>query len=274
MFEPGRIYVRNRIHEAWGGTTEVQRQGGILTPVEYPAVLVVTGAYGARYGYHDWWDNEGFLHYYGAGQEGHMEFVRGNKALRDHVENGKEVHLFEQAQGGLRYVRQVVVGGWYERDGVPDRLKNKRRGIIFKLVPVEALDEALDDLTGPETELTTSLDELRSRALESSVVTGQTATDGVRKVYQRSAALKTYVRKRAGGACEGCERPAPFKDKKGQPYLEPHHTTRLADGGPDHPAHVIALCPTCHRRVHHGADGDAYNDALKLKLPALEPAAG
>ena len=27
---------------------------------------------------------------------------------------------------------------------------------------------------------------------------------------------------------------------------------------------------TCHRRVHHGADGDAYNDDLKLRLSTLE----
>jgi 5-methylcytosine-specific restriction enzyme A len=57
---------------------------------------------------------------------------------------------------------------------------------------------------------------------------------------------------------------------RGHPYLEPHHTRRLSDGGPDDYHHVIALCPTCHRRVHHGADGDAYNDDLKLRLSTLE----
>jgi HNH endonuclease len=38
-------------------------------------------------------------------------------------------------------------------------------------------------------------------------------------------------------------------------YLEPHHLRRVSNGGPDHPAHVISLCPNCHRRVHAGADG-------------------
>jgi hypothetical protein len=37
------------------------------------------------------------------------------------------------------------------------------------------------------------------------------------------------------------------------------HARPLSDGGPDHPAHVIALCPNCYRRVHAGADGEAYN---------------
>jgi 5-methylcytosine-specific restriction protein A len=34
---------------------------------------------------------------------------------------------------------------------------------------------------------------------------------------------------------------------------------------------VIALCPTCHRRVHHGEGGAEYNAELKEKLLELEP---
>jgi hypothetical protein len=36
-----------------------------------------------------------------------MEFVRGNLALRDHAENGEDIHLFEQEPGGLRYQGQA-----------------------------------------------------------------------------------------------------------------------------------------------------------------------
>lgn len=99
MFEHGRVYRRNELHQAWDGTTEVQRQGGILTPVEGPIVIVVTGEEGSRYGYDDFWDEDGVFHYYGAGQLGPMEFVRGNLALRDH---GEDVHLFEMLREGLR----------------------------------------------------------------------------------------------------------------------------------------------------------------------------
>ncbi len=45
----------------------------------------------------------------------------------------------------------------------------------------------------------------------------------------------------------------------------------LSDGGPDHPSFVIALCPTCHRRVHYGFDGLEYNEDLVAKLESLEP---
>jgi hypothetical protein len=36
-----------------------------------------------------------------------MEFVRGNRALRDHADAGEDVHLFEQETGGLRYFGQM-----------------------------------------------------------------------------------------------------------------------------------------------------------------------
>ena len=53
-------------------------------------------------------------------------------------------------------------------------------------------------------------------------------------------------------------------------YLEPHHTRRLSDGGPDHPRWVGALCPNCHREIHHGADGVRKNKRLQQSLGKLE----
>jgi HNH endonuclease len=83
------------------------------------------------------------------------------------------------------------------------------------------------------------------------------------------------------GSCQTCrsahrltrDAPAPFLRTDGTPYLEPHHLRRVSDGGPDHPAHVIALCPNCHRRVHGGADGQTYNTTLIAMMLTLEPEA-
>src|SRR5918998_1556659 len=108
-FEHGRLYRRDELHKAWAGETRVQAQGGILTPREHPVVILVTGEEGREFGYDDWLDSEGVWHYYGAGQEGDMEWVRGNKAVRDHGANGEELHLFERDEGGLlRYAGQFV----------------------------------------------------------------------------------------------------------------------------------------------------------------------
>lgn len=115
-----------------------------------------------------------------------------------------------------------------------------------------------------------NLDELRRVALLNarSKPLGKTT----RAIYRaRSRAIRLYVLKRANGCCEGCGAKAPFAKPDGTAYLEPHHTSRLADDGPDHPAKVIGLCPNCHRRAHYAEDSKAFNDGLKKKLSRLEP---
>jgi 5-methylcytosine-specific restriction protein A len=54
---------------------------GILTPVEAPVVIVVTGEEGGQYGYDDFWDEGGVFHYYGAGQRGDIVFRSGNLSV-------------------------------------------------------------------------------------------------------------------------------------------------------------------------------------------------
>ncbi|WP_248308276.1 HNH endonuclease signature motif containing protein [Devosia sp. 919] len=89
-------------------------------------------------------------------------------------------------------------------------------------------------------------------------------------IVERSRCVRDYVVARASGNCEGCKSPAPFLRANGVPYLEPHHIRRLGDGGPDDPRYVIALCPNCHRRVHSGADGAAYNVTLLQAMTQIE----
>jgi len=75
---------------------------------------------------------------------------------------------------------------------------------------------------------------------------------------------------RAAGVCEAGDEKAPFLKKNGTPYLEPHHTHRMADSGPDHPLSVGAICPTCHRRIDSGIDGDEWNQKLKGRIQEKE----
>jgi 5-methylcytosine-specific restriction protein A len=70
------------------------------------------------------------------------------------------------------------------------------------------------------------------------------------RVYVRSAVVAEYALRRARGRCELCNREAPFRDKKGQPFLEVHHVVWLAKGGHDTIENTVALCPNCHRRMH------------------------
>ena len=110
------------------------------------------------------------------------------------------------------------------------------------------------------------------KALAAAAAPSLPSSQGTRNIYQRSRDVRNYVLARAHGKCEGCNTPAPFLRTDGTPYLEPHHLRRISDGGPDHPAHVIALCPNCHRRVHAGADGHAYNATLIATMLMIEAA--
>ena len=114
-----------------------------------------------------------------------------------------------------------------------------------------------------------NIDELRHVALLSIKATAP-AKERKTVFRARSIAIKLYVLRRANGKCEGCRGPAPFHKADCTPYLEPHHTHQLADDGPDHPAHVIALCPNCHRRAHHAKDATAFNASLIKKLLKIE----
>ena len=100
-FVPGRLYNRRRdIHDRFGG----QQQGGIITPQGLDAVLIVTGGAGTVYGYHDRYRADGIMEYYGEGQRGDMAFVRGNRAIRDHEQDGRSLLLFEKRDGRLRFL--------------------------------------------------------------------------------------------------------------------------------------------------------------------------
>ncbi len=135
MFEKGRLYRRqDDIHGEYGG----QQEGGISTPSAKPYIFIFTGETDEDYGYYDRWEECGALLYYGEGQRGDMTFKRGNRAIRDHAENGKVLHLFEKVQreGGIvRYVGKFACDSWdYVR--ALDARANMRRAIVFRLVPV------------------------------------------------------------------------------------------------------------------------------------------
>lgn len=134
-FVPGAVYSRRDLHAEYGG----QSQGGISTPSAHPFLMLFTGQSGEQYGYKDGWTTDGVFEYTGEGQRGHMEFIRGNRAILEHSRVGKDLHLFEQlAEGAVRYIEQMVCAGYQERTG-PDIDGKQRKAIVFELVPVEAM---------------------------------------------------------------------------------------------------------------------------------------
>jgi 5-methylcytosine-specific restriction enzyme A len=123
-FVPDKLYNRRtEIHAQFGG----QQQGGMITPKRHKLIFLVTGNSGRLHGYEDHWSNDGqTFFYFGEGQRGDMSFIKANRALRDHAETGKDVHLFEEVRekrGFVRYRGQMVCVG-NEIVEAPDSGKN------------------------------------------------------------------------------------------------------------------------------------------------------
>jgi 5-methylcytosine-specific restriction protein A len=267
VLEIGKAYSRKYLVETFGG----QLQSGIWTPKEFPVVFIFSGASGEAFGYKDGWTNDGIFEYTGEGQQGDMTFTAGNKAIRDHRQNGRDLFLFEDlGKGkGVRFAGLFECATVREAEGT-DKSKQPRKIIVFDLVPVaSAAEHATADDT-PDTE--TPIQDLRAAAYSAAKApeSNRKVSDSKRTWYERSQKVRRYVLARANGVCEACDQPAPFTRRDGTPYLEPHHTTRLADEGPDHPASVGAICPNCHRKIHSGAEGAEWNERLKAKLTTRE----
>lgn len=136
-FEVGALYNRQKqIHGVFGG----QRQGGISTPKEHPLVIAFTGEAGVSHGYHDFWDDDEVFHYFGEGQVGDMKYVAGNRAIGEHVKDGKTLVVFQMMGKGrpYRYLGRFMCQSSYIQPGTPDREGQPRSAIVFRLRSLEA----------------------------------------------------------------------------------------------------------------------------------------
>lgn len=88
-------------------------------------------------------------------------------------------------------------------------------------------------------------------------------------VYSRDARVISYVLTKAAGVCEACGKLSPFHKDNGVPYLEIHHLRRLADGGSDTVENAIAVCPNCHRELHHGKNRSAIKSLAYSRIMRL-----
>lgn len=104
-FIPNHIYNRRAdIHAIYGGNW----QGGICPSASHPYIFIFSGKSGHQHGYRDGWDNPNVFSYTGEGQTGDMKFTKGNLALKDHLQNGKRVFLFESySKGFVRFIGEI-----------------------------------------------------------------------------------------------------------------------------------------------------------------------
>lgn len=87
--------------------------------------------------------------------------------------------------------------------------------------------------------------------------------------HERSQSVREWVLTNAAQRCESCGELAPFLTAAGEPFLEVHHLKGLADGGSDTVSNTVALCPNCHRELHHGRNKLTVLNELYRHHPRL-----
>lgn len=180
-FIPYQLYKRSLIHDEFGGN----RQGGISPSAKVPFIFIFSGKSGTQYGYRDGWDNQNIFSYTGEGQEGDMQFIKGNLALKEHLNRGKRVFLFEiEGNGMVKFISEME---FYDADyfETPDKNGILRIGIRFFLkrigvsIPVNPNQFTLLSLSqNPQTILDLNIPNLTER---SGLVTSRVGQGAYRK---------------------------------------------------------------------------------------------
>jgi 5-methylcytosine-specific restriction protein A len=262
-YERGKAYNRTRdVQERFGGTG----WKGIVTTKEGPT-FVFSSKNGAVYGYENRMLEDGVFEYFGQGASGDQTFKDGNAAILNHAENGKSLLVFTRAKPDIFFEGEYVYAGHHFTDA-PGEDGKIRQAIVFELRPIEAVEDAAQELIQVSYK-GTDLSTLRTRAMEAAKAAPK-ASDKTVSVYERTAVIKTYIFARANGKCEDCGEVAPFLTAKGRPFLEAHHIRRMSDGGPDDPRHMIALCPNCHRGAHYAHDAQVRNERMAGFVKMIE----
>lgn len=246
-------------------------QGGMRRSLKSHALVLISDH--TKSTYEDRWDGP-VMHYTGMGLTGDQQLDFGqNKTLFNSKALGVNVHLFEVFKPReYCYQGQVQLASDIYREIQPDKDGHDREVIIFPLVRTDGSTPSfsptqLEDLQKVRQRNATKLPdhELARRARTSRKKIGSRTVTSVQ--HFRDAYVSEYAKRRANGVCQLCEQPAPFKNRKGEPYLETHHIIWMSRDGDDVPENTVALCPNCHRRMHVVDD---QNDVAKLQKLSAE----
>lgn len=233
MFNPrfihGKQYRRKELHNRFAG----KEQSGISPSTAVDIVFIFTGDTADLYGYEDEFKADGTLIYTAEGQEGPQTMDHGNKAVAQHQDDGRELHVFEKDGDVLvTYIGQYASDG-YDWEPLPDKYGDDREAIQFTLRPIEEI--AIDsDVVLPEGNHNPK------------------RTDVATSRIQRDGELVRDMKRLYDDTCQLCGDTRQQGDGVGYSYV--HHIKPLAPehGGPDIPENVIVLCPNHHDDFDNG----------------------
>lgn len=229
-------------------------QGGMRKSNTHSALILISNHIDSIYD--DRWIYDIF-HYTGMGLEGDqsLDFLQ-NKTLSQSTSNGIRLYLFEVfKERKYTYIGEVGLYGEPYKEIQPDQNGNDRSVWMFPLrlvvnKPYILPKSTIDSIQTKKQKKATRLSdiELKIRATKSAKIPGNRLVTTTQ--IERSIWVSEYTKRRAKGVCELCQNQAPFKNSKGEPYLETHHIIWLSNAGEDTIENTVALCPNCHRKMH------------------------
>lgn len=267
--KPGDTINNNQLKEIF----KCSSQGGMRRSHKTNSLSIVSDHTKAIY--EDRWI-ENIFHYTGMGLSGDQSLTFAqNKTLFQSKTSGTDVFLFEVFESGRYIFRgQFELADNPYQENQLDKDEQLRKVWVFPLKTVEGeainiLPEVIINKKKEQQEREAkqlSKEELEKRVYSSKKGVG--VREVISKTYERNPYVAELAKRRAQGTCQLCDRPAPFNDKNGIPFLETHHVNWLSQGGEDTIQNTVALCPNCHRQMHIL---NKKSDRVKLAQKALEP---
>jgi hypothetical protein len=126
---PGDRIRRSELHDRYGGG----RQGGVSPSRRSPNLFIFTDPrLGEQHGYYDRWEADGSFHYAGHGRRGDQTLAGGNRAVVNHVKDGRALRVFQGASGVVQYVGEFVLDDQhpYSWDRAPSTMGGPVRQVI------------------------------------------------------------------------------------------------------------------------------------------------
>jgi transposase-like protein len=119
-------------------------------------------------------------------------------------------------------------------------------------------------------------DQLRRLGMASALPTGNDKpqrAEYITREFFRDPLVVAWVLENAAGVCEACGELG-YETDDGTRFLEVHHVVPLADGGSDVPSNAVAVCETCHGKLHRWKHRAIYQRRLYSMIPRLIPDSG
>ena len=247
----GRIWfcseeLKNRFWNAFGLDPDEDAQNNIAVEINPPLDGINLRIGAGIFAFDQ--DNSLFLLHsgrIGGGREG-----IGPRAFREWYHSLAPMRDVEIGEGKVK--KGILVGNISDEVNFLGDLETFTRNVwVFKQL---VTDQAIDSKS---TALLSSLQTTKKKAGRPSKRTTSVS------IYERDPRIAELVKLEAKGKCDLCNKKGPFMDEViGFPFLETHHVKWLSKGGKDSIDNTVALCPNCHRKMHHVDDSD---DIAKLR---------